>query len=308
METRPFRITVMGAGAMGKLVAVGLVRAGRDVTLLTRRPEQAHLLQENGIHVIEADGTQNLIFLPATADASQLTSDLVILTVKSFDTESAARQIANLNGTPFVLSLQNGLGNAETLASVLNTERILLGVSTYGATSLSDTEVAIRGQGEWVIGGLGKDHPFAEQVTAIFSEAGWNVRVSGDMQKEVWLKALVNIGINPLTAIHGVVNGEIRKRQELRSLAAEAVKEAGVVSQRLGILTSREVEQSIERMLEICGLTAANRSSMLQDIERHRRTEIDSLNGAIVRFGESLGIKTPVNRMLTQQIRQLQHL
>ncbi len=306
MTSHPYRITVMGAGAIGKLVAAGLAQSGQAVSLLVRREQQAAALQENGIHVMAANGSRTVVPILATAEGSQLTSDLVILTVKSFDTLTSAKQIAEMNGVPFVLSLQNGLGNDEQLTAVLPNERILLGIGTYGATSLSDYEVAMRGQGEWIIGGRGGNRRVAEQVRAIFANARWKIRLSAAMQQEIWKKALINIGINPLTAIHRVVNGEIARRQELREQAGAAVDEAGQIAVRMGILSPLEAAQSIDRMLEICRLTAGNRSSMLQDIERGRRTEIDSLNGAIVRFGESLGADTPINRQLTWQIKQLE--
>lgn len=306
MTSHPYRITVMGAGAVGKMVGAGLAQSGQSVTLLVRRQEQASALLEKGIHAIALDGSRTVVPVFATDDASQLTSDLVILTVKSFDTRTAAKQIAGMKGCPAVLSLQNGLGNGEQLAAVLPMERIWLGIGTYGATSLSDYEVAIRGEGEWIIGASGDNGRAAEQVGAIFANAGWKIRLSTEIQQEVWKKALVNIGINPLTAIHRVTNGEIATRQELREQAGAAVEEAGQIAVRLGVLSPVDVKQSIDRMLEVCRLTAGNLSSMLQDIERGGRTEIDSLNGMIVRYGESLGADTPINRELTWQIRQLE--
>lgn len=296
------RIVVMGAGAIGKLVTAGLLRAGCEVRLLARRPEQARSLRDNGLVVIRPDGEEIVLPVAATTDMPADCVDLVILAVKSFDTEQAARQIARMPGTPAVLSLQNGLGNGEALAAALGAERVLLGLATYGATSLSDHKVAARGEGEFVLGGYGGNHPAAGKLSALFAEAGWKVRIGEDMRKEVWKKALVNIGINPVTAIYRVTNGEILERPELRETAVAAVKEAGRVAQALGVLGEAEAAEGVGRMLQVCEQTAANRSSMLQDVEKGRRTEIDSLNGAVVRLGQELSVETPVNRELARRV------
>ncbi|WP_018132733.1 ketopantoate reductase family protein [Effusibacillus pohliae] len=302
----PIRIGVLGAGAVGKLTAAALVSSGMSVRLLVRRQEQAASLRQNGLVLVNSDGKRLRFPVAVSADPVAEAVDLVMVTVKSIDTEQAARQVAAMPGTPCVLSLQNGLGNGETLAALLGPERVLLGVSTYGATAQSDYEVAARGSGELVVGGYLGCHPLADKLAAIFSKAGWNVRVSSDMQREVWKKALVNIGINPVTAIHRVPNGAILERPDLRQIAVAAVWEAGQVAQGLGVLSADEAAAGVERMLLVCRATAANRSSMLQDVEKGRRTEIGSLNGAVVRMADELSVATPVNRELVNRIRQIE--
>ncbi|MFC4770233.1 ketopantoate reductase family protein [Effusibacillus consociatus] len=297
------RITIMGGGAIGKLAAAKFIQAGMDATLLVRRVEQAQQLNEKGLVLIRTDGERIVFRVKAAVDMHANNPDVVILTVKSFDTEPAAKQVASLARTPFVLSMQNGLGNGDTLSRILGDQFVLLGLTTYGATSVSDCEVAERGEGELVLGGFRKTNPITHKLSAIFTEAGWNVRIGYDMQKEVWKKALVNIGINPITAIYRVTNGEIAKRGELKEIAVAAVKEAGNVAVALGVLTPQEAEEGIERMVQVAADTADNRSSMLQDVEKGRRTEIDSLNGAIVRLGEEMSVDTPVNRQIVEKMR-----
>ncbi|WP_275539559.1 ketopantoate reductase family protein, partial [Effusibacillus lacus] len=162
-----------------------------------------------------------------------------------------------------------------------------------------------RGAGELVLGGYRGDHPLTGALSDIFSRAGWNVRIGTDMKKEVWKKALINIGINAVTAINRVANGDILANADLRETAVAAVREAGLVATALGSLSPEEVDAGVERMLEVCRATSANRSSMLQDVENHRQTEIDALNGAIVRWGEELSIATPVNLELVQRVKRI---
>jgi 2-dehydropantoate 2-reductase len=212
-----------------------------------------------------------------------------------------------MQSRPKVLSLQNGLGNGELLAESLPADRIFTGVTTYGATSLSDCEVAARGEGELVVGGwFGDQQLYSNELAKLFAEAGWKVRIGQNMRQEVWKKALVNIGINPVTAIYRVTNGEILQRKELQELASAAVKEAEEAAFAAGILSIENVGHAVSRMLAVCSQTATNHSSMLQDIEKGRRTEIDALNGSIVQLGEACAVNTPVNRELVRQIKTLE--
>lgn len=306
-QTATNRVCVWGAGAIGKLVAASLQMAGIDVTVKVRRAEQAARLREHGIVLYSQTSDPISVPIRVTDRVDDLDAGLIILTVKSFDTQQAAGQIAGMKSLPIVLSLQNGLGNDELLADVLAGERIFTAMTTYGATSLSDFAVAARGEGELVLGSyFGNGLENANQLKAIFSEAGWNVRIGQNMLQEVWKKAFINIGINPVTAIHRVTNGEIIKVKELQELASAAVAEAEVAACAAGILTAGDIGNGTARMLQVCRQTAANRSSMLQDIEKGRKTEIDALNGRIVQLGEACAIDTPVNRELVRQIKNLE--
>ena len=232
--------------------------------------------------------------------------DLVLVLVKAFDTEAVAAGLAGriLPETP-VLTLQNGLGNAEALAARLQPEQILAGVTTFGALRESPGAVRLTGRGECVIGAWPPGNRTAERhtrpVAKLLSNAGISCMAAPNVLPVLWKKLAVSAVINPLTAILRVPNGELLHRPALDPLIAEIVEEVWQVAARhkIPLPTPPELVEEVHR---VCRGTASNRSSMLRDVEEVRPTEIDSINGAIVRLGRELGALAPANLALTSLV------
>ena len=316
-------ITVIGPGAIGCLLAAYLTRAGEEVSLLDYRPKRATLLQDRGIAVT---GEREAFHTPikATAYLTEISStDIFILCVKASDTAVVAAKLRDaIPPESHLLTLQNGLGNIEKLSEFFGGNRILAGATSHGATWLEVGRVR-RGPHQWVhrstrhagygeiwLGQAnGTDSSQAggallQNLATTMNRAGLQAQVVDDIQPILWSKLVVNVGINALTAILGVPNGELLKIPTCQSVLDGAVAEAVQVASGCGI--QLQLPEEIERVRAVCNSTAANISSMLQDVKRQKKTEIDQINGAVVRMAASLGMASPVNEVLTALVRGLE--
>lgn len=286
-------VAVFGAGSLGSLIG-GLLARHHDVVLVGRDPHVT-AIRDDGLHVT---GVEDFVVHPdATTDGRELSADLVAVTVKSFDTEAAARDLSTgrFDG---VLSLQNGLGNEDVLADHLDCP-VLAGATTHGAILQEPGLVEWSGRGEVVLGGWRPaESPLVERTARAFDEAGLDPRVESDMRYELWLKLAVNAAINPITALARVRNGAIRNGPAA-DLAREAAREVAAVARAQG--TDLPADVAVQRVDAVAEATAENRSSMYEDVAAGERTEIDELNGSVVeRAG---GTDAPVNGLLTALVR-----
>lgn len=300
------KIAVIGAGAMGSLFGAYLTKAGESVAVMDVWPEHIQAIQKQGLILEETGGAQN-ISLAATTRLDMLEPvDLVILFVKSGATRLAvASATAILKPGGRILTLQNGLGNAETIAEVIGIERVLVGTTAQGATLIGPGRVRHAGQGDTHIGQLvGGADPFCDDVAMILSRAGLPTFVEADVRGLVWGKLVINAGINALTALLQLRNGQLAELPETRLLLTLAVEEAVQVAKAAGI--QLPYSDPVEKVLSVAIATKQNQSSMLQDILRGATTEIAVINGAIVREGERLGVATPINRTLTLLVQALE--
>jgi 2-dehydropantoate 2-reductase len=203
-----------------------------------------------------------------------------------------------------VLSLQNGIGPEEILARYLPKQRILRGVTAQGATLVEPGVIRWAGQGSTRFGSLVSVGPPAQheilQLVEVFRQAGIEAHNVERVEPLLWEKLLINAAINPLTALFGIPNGVLLEDSALRLILREVVSETRCIVASHGVQLSSE--QAMERVEGVCRATAENLSSMLQDVQRGKRTEIDFINGVVVREGERLGIATPLNRLLTQLV------
>ncbi len=292
------KISVMGAGAIGSLFGAMLARSGYDVTLIGR---EAHInaIKSNGLRV---SGLEEFN-IKLKAKTRPVESDLFLLTVKSYDTEEAIKAIP-LRKNTVILTLQNGIGNEDCIATIAGRERVISGKTANGSTLLDPGHIRFTGRGETVIGELdGIITPRVKEIAELFNSAGISTSISTDMKTKIWEKLIVNVGINAITAITGLRNGEILKLPELRELMKIAVEEAIEVARAKGITIN---EDMVMRTAAVAEATAMNQSSMLQDMNRGRKTEIDAINGAIVKFGEELNIPVPVNQALTAIVKGME--
>lgn len=305
------RIVVIGSGAMGSLFGGRLAAAGEHEVWLVD-PWTGHVvaLQEHGLFLTTPDGSVEQIDVRATTDVAEVADggrvDLTIVFVKSHATRRAAQQAARiLADDGLALTLQNGVGNLETLAEVIGTNRAVQGVTSHGATLLGPGRVRHAGTGPTHLARPPDVAPErVEAVAAALTAAGIAAEVVDDVESLVWGKLIVNVGINALTGLLRVHNGVLADTDACRRLLELVVTEAVTVAEARG--TPLPYDDPVDHVLDVARATGANRSSMLADILRGAPTEIDTINGAIVREGERLGVPTPINSVLVALIRALE--
>lgn len=291
-------IVVFGAGSLGSLIGGLLTReCDTDVTLVGRDPHIA-AIRDTGLSIEGAISEHITLDAYTTVPES---ADMAIVTVKSFDTEAAADALSGCDLT-MVLSLQNGIGNEETLAEELGEyATVLAGTCTYGAMQTDPGYVRCTGIGEIVLGPTGQrdteQMDRANRIGRLFERARINTTVARDMPRRLWEKLAVNAGINAPTALARIENGALADGPA-RETARRAARETARVARSEGV--DLPDERAIEALETVIEATAHNRSSMLQDIRSGRRTEIDSINGYVA---ECTAVKTPINRTLAQLLR-----
>jgi 2-dehydropantoate 2-reductase len=298
------RITIIGAGAMGSLFG-GLLASVAQVGLVDPWREHVETIRRDGLRLVEPDG-EKVIQISATTDPAEAgPADLAIIFLKSHQTEWGAEIARNiLKPDGLALTLQNGLGNRDVLARVLGKARAWQGVTAHGATLLGPGQVRHAGRGPTHLETRPDIAGRAEQVAGVFQQAGIETHLSPDLDSLIWGKLVINVGINALTSILRVPNGKLGEMDAARALMDVAVEEAVQVARAKGI--ALPYDNPIQKVRDVCAATAANRSSMLQDVLRGSPTEIDVINGAIVREADKLSLQAPVNKMLTSFIKAIE--
>lgn len=299
-------IVVFGAGSLGSLVG-GLLARTHEVTLVGRDP---HVTQVNEDGLFVSGELDAHVHPSAVTDGRNLSADLAIVTVKSFDTDDAAVALAT-GSFEAVLSLQNGL-TEEILTEVLDVP-VLAGTATYGARLTEPGLVECTGLGEVVLGALdGGQSTLADRVGKAFTDAGIETLVATDMPRRRWEKLAVNAGINAVTALARVENGALRGGGDEsgdggdgggdgRTVAHDAARETARVARAAGVdLPNRVARTALDSVVDA---TAKNRSSMLQDVEAGNRTEVDAISGTVVARADEHGIDAPTNRILAALLR-----
>lgn len=301
------KIAVVGAGAMGSLFGALLTEADNDVWLYDVWEAHVQTVNRHGL-MIEKDDQTRSVRLDATSDPDQIgTADLTIIFVKSTQTRAAATTASRIAGADgSVMTLQNGMGNADSIAETIAADRILAGTTSHGATMLGPGRIRHAGTGPTTIGSWAateQGRQNAARIAGVFSQAGIATAVVDDVHRVVWNKLLINIGINAVTALSGIKNGQILDLAITRRLSRLAVEEAMSVARTQGIKIN---EDAVDIVFKVSEATAANRSSMGQDVDHQRQTEITAINGFIVREAQRLGIEAPINFALTALIETLQ--
>jgi 2-dehydropantoate 2-reductase len=311
MVISDMEIAVVGPGAIGCLFAAYLATAGGSVWLLDHRPERAKVLRERGV-TVESERGDFHARLQVTATPTEIRSaELLILCVKANNTaDAAARLQGSISPQSHLLTLQNGLGNVERLGEFFGSSQILAGTTSHGATLLEVGRVRHAGYGEIFMGETGGVRSTLagtaklQNLAATFNRAGLEAQVVDDIESVLWRKLVVNVGINALTAILDMPNGELLRIHDCQSLMNGAVREAVEVARHCGI--ELNVPEEIDRVRDVCRSTKANISSMLQDVRRKKKTEIDQLNGVVVEMAARYGVAAPVNEVLTAIVRCLE--
>jgi 2-dehydropantoate 2-reductase len=300
------QITIIGAGAMGSLFGGLLHRAGNAVTLVDVRAEHVAALKRRDLVIEEPDGTKLSVRVPATTDAgSALSADLFVLFVKTPFTATALRPFAGrVPAHAMVLTLQNGIGNDDEIVRTLGKRvQVVIGVTAQGAAALGPNAIRHRSAGPTIIGlPDGQRTPELEAITAHFTEAGIATRTTRHIYEHVWQKLIVNVGINALTALTNLPNGELFANAELAGLVRRLVSEASSVMRAEGV--PAPPRDPVDFVRAVAEATKTDRSSMLEDVSAGRRTEVDAINGAVVRLGDRHGVDVTANRVVTALIHQ----
>jgi len=285
------KIVVFGAGAIGSLFGAHLTRS-HDVTLVCRE-KHVNAINLNGLKII---GLSEIHVHPKAVFSIEGLEppDILFLTVKAHDTGQAIIDAKTLVGPDtIIISLQNGLGNLETISTVFPNTPIIGGVTSQGAILREPGLIEHTGRSYTMVGD--------ETVAALLTEVGIETIFTENVQTEIWYKAIVNSVINPIGTLMKEQNGLLVRDERFQALARQIVSEGVDVAKARGI--NLNLETAWEKVIRVATETSKNICSMRLDIERGRKTEIDHLNGAIAGYGSELGIQTPANSLITALIK-----
>ena len=294
-------ILIVGTGALATLFAARLSQAGNYITMLGTWKDGLDALRKNGARLVDANGDEYQFEVDATDDPrAAIGAKYAIVLVKAWQTERAARQLAEcLAHGGLAVTLQNGLGNRETLVESLGADRVALGTITVGATLLGPGLVRAGGEGIISIERNQSLGPIEEALT----KAKFKVNIVEDAQSLVWGKLVINAAINPLTALLRVPNGKLLERPSAREMMGVLAREAANVAgaERIQLPFS----DPIAAAEDVARKTAGNQSSMLQDVLRNAPTEIDAICGAVVKAARKYQIETPANWTCWQLVKAM---
>lgn len=287
-------IMIMGAGAIGCLFGGLIAKFGHKVILIGR-DWQVKKIRDNGLHIYNSDD----FYVYPEAYTSPIESDLILMTVKAYDTEKSAKSLL-IKEDSVVLSIQNGINNEEIIARIIGLNHVIGGTTSHGALLLGPGVVRHTGYGKTVIGEMdGRVTERVREVKKIFDDSKIDTIITSDIKKELWNKLIINVGINAISAITGLENGYIYKINNLSEISKKAVREAINIAKKVNI----NVDLDEEDVLMVAKQTERNRSSMLQDLDRGKKTEIDAINGEIVKIGRKYMLDCDVNETLYHLIK-----
>ena len=278
---------------------IGGLLSRRHNVLLIGRTEHVEAIRA---HKLRITGKTSLIAKPhaATSVPQNARPDLVFVTTKAYDTPTAMVALQRLADRATFVTLQNGLGNAETIAKTAR--RVVAGTTAIGVTYVGPGEIRHAGIGDTVLGAWAHvGEADLVRLRDLLADAGIVTQVTSDVRTELWSKLVVNASINPLAAIAGVPNGRLVRDKRLLPVLETVCREAAAVARAEGAHV--DAEELRHRTLLVAKRTAANRGSMLQDLDRHRRTEIDAITGSVVRAAARHRLPVPLNQALYAVVR-----
>jgi 2-dehydropantoate 2-reductase len=294
------RVAVVGAGAVGGYFGGMLARAGAHVTLIGR-PVHVEVWKRDGLLVDSVNFQESIPIEASTSVAACEGADLVLFSVKSLDTEEAARDLArHIRGDALIISLQNGVDNVERIRAAAALDPIAAVV--YVASSMpAPGRIKHDGRGDLIVGDLpGRSGPLREaavaRVSTWFEAAGVPCRVSPNIAADLWTKLILNAALNAISAVVHAPYGDVVAIAESRETVRQLVNECVAVA-RTGGVSLPEVD-FVEMVLRFAEKVGQVFSSTAQDLDRGKRTEVDALNGFVVRRGAELGVPAPVNQAL----------
>lgn len=292
-------ILLVGTGALATLFAARLSEAGHGVHMLGTWKKGLAELKQHGARMVDANGNERAFQVHATDDPREVSgAKFAIVLVKSWQTARVAKQLKDaLAADGHALTLQNGLGNLETLALDLGMGRVSMGVTTTGATLVGPG--LVRAGGEGVIS-IEQNQALGPLETALRS-SNFNLQIVADAQSLIWGKLVINAAINPLTALLQVPNGELLSHPKARRMMGELARETAEVAEAEHV--DLPFSNPVSAAEDVARKTATNLSSMFQDVRRGAPTEIDAICGAVMQMGQKHGIRTPYNKACWTMVR-----
>ncbi len=303
------KVAIIGGGSLGLMWCARLMQAGLVPTLIVRTEEQKELIREQGL--IYTENGEHKTFYPLVESMVSYLGELPVWTVLIVKQTHISALLpflqSHINRKGYIYSLQNGLGHYEKLVQVFAPKQIYLGSTSDGALRHQANHVERTGYGEIWVGQPGEPEPPA----ALFSEVdrlqrhGMIIQWDSQIMMRLWRKVIINSTINPMTAVLQIENGQLLRSDSARSIMKAIFDEGCLVAAALGFQFYEDLWQEIEA---VCRNTSRNRSSMLQDVLGSRKTEIEYINGYIVKAGERVGIITPHNQLMLQLIHTIEEL
>ena len=289
-------IVIYGAGAIGSLF--GAYLAKNNTVFFIGRSPHIQCVEQKGLCIKGKTIVEKKIPGSESINNIPFTPDLVVLTVKAYDTEQAIKELRTIvSHNTIVLSVQNGLDNLSHITQQVDKQQVLAGVTTHGVVFSEPGVINHTGFGRTSIGEVSsKPTGKAQQIVDVFTAAGIPTSLNHDIHREIWSKAIVNSSINPLTTIIQCTNGYLHTNPILLELVKKVCYESTQVAIAEHITVT--YDKMIQLTLQVIQETFENYSSMLQSIKKGQKTEIDHINGVIIKIGKKNNILTPLNEML----------
>lgn len=307
---------IIGAGALGLLFGGKLAASGASVRFWTRTPEQAGLLKQEGIHLIEPDGTSLMIegerfevfYMEESGEGENIKqADWLLMTTKQRHLDAKLlTAVGRLAGPETkVVCFQNGIGHLEMIGSALPGVPVYAAITTEGAKRTNESNVIRAGHGRTQIGksgGAPDQNGDGESLAKMLGKAGFTALLSKDIEREIYRKLLINAAINPLTAIWRVANGQLLENEERLRMLRQLCEEGIAIYGAYGIPYDEDI---FEQITEVCRSTSTNVSSMLKDVQQGTPTEIDYINGKLVEMARNKGLSAPGHETVWRLVRAL---
>ncbi len=281
-----------------------MARKSQDEVTLIGRQKHVDAINKNGLHVTGVRGDFLIKNIKATTDIKSIgNADLIFITTKAYDTKEAISSATDMiRSDTMIISLQNGLGTEQVIQeNITKTNKIFRITTTNGALMKEPGHVIHTGFGSTILGGVFKGQvKEIDIIKNLLDTSGFEIEITDDIKSLIWKKIMVNVGINPLGTLLNVTNGMIPKRISDKMLK-KILKEAIIVAEKEGVPIT--LEEAYDSVITVCNMTKNNRNSMLQDIDKGKRTEIDYINGAIVTLARKYDIEVPYNELITALIK-----
>lgn len=306
MKNKP-NIAVAGAGAMGSLFGGLLAEQGLDVTLIDVWKDHINEINSNGLKMVGYGGDRHIKVRATDNPSEMLPVDAILVQCKASNTADAIKNAKPIiHKDTVVISFQNGLGNEETIADIIGKEKVLGGLTAQGANM--EAPGIVRNHAElpsWIGEMSGKQSERVEKLCKIFSDHGLPTHPSENIRKQIWNKLFANIAISPMSGVTNLSILDLFEKDDSRELAFSLVDEALEVAQAEGLDISQD--ESREVLLKIIASKQTNKSSLCVDLLNKRKTEIDFINGSVVRLAEKHGIITPLNKAMVVLVNTLEN-